>query len=74
MRNGRPQPYSDVDVAVVSPAFGRDSVAETATLMEFFDDTELIIEVRAYSRQEYENAVPGTFLHDLVITRGIRIA
>lgn len=71
---GRPRSYSDVDVVVISPAFGHDIVAETTKLMEFFDDAELIIEPRAYSRQEYENAVPGTFLHDQVITKGIRIA
>ncbi|MGQ9533392.1 MAG: hypothetical protein ACUVTQ_11430 [Desulfotomaculales bacterium] len=67
-------PYSDVDVAVASPAFGRDPVAEAVMLMEFFDDGEMIVEPRAYSREEYEAAAPGTFLRDEVIGRGLRIA
>lgn len=71
---GDPKPYSDVDVAVISPAFGRDIVAETVMLMEFFDDGEMIVEPRAYSREEYEAAAPGTFLRDEVIDKGLRIA
>lgn len=71
---GRPKPYSDVDVIVVSPAFGRNIVAETVMLMEVFEDQDLIVEPRAYSREEYEAAGPGTFLYEEVIKKGVRIA
>lgn len=71
---GRPRPYSDVDVAVVSPAFGRNVVAETVMVMEVFEDPELIVEPRVYSREEYEAAGPGTFLYEEVIKKGIKIA
>ncbi len=71
---GHPKPYSDVDIAVVSPAFGKNVVAETAMVMEIFDpDAKMIIEPRVYSREEFEAAVPGTFLHDEVIRKGIKL-
>ncbi|MEW6226581.1 MAG: nucleotidyltransferase domain-containing protein [Bacillota bacterium] len=70
---GHPKPYSDVDVAVVSPAFGRDIVAEAVMLMEVFEGEGLIVEPRAYSREEYDAAGPGTFLYEEVIKKGVRI-
>lgn len=72
--NGRPTPYSDVDVAVVSPAFGKNVVAEAVMLMEAFEDTGLMVEPWPYSRQELEEAGPGDFLYEEIIKKGIRIA
>lgn len=72
--NGTPGPYSDVDVAVVSPAFGVNVIDETVRLMEVFEETGLPVEPRAFSRDEYRAAGPGSFLHDEVIAKGIRVA
>lgn len=71
--NGSPKPYSDVDVTVVSPVFGHDIIKETVFLMELFEKTGLMVEPRAYSRDEFLRAEPGTFLHDEVIRKGYRL-
>lgn len=71
--HGSPNPSSDVDVAVVSPAFGRDVVAEAVMLMEAFEDTGLIVEPWPYSREEFTAAGPGSFLYEEVIKKGIPV-
>ena len=71
--NGQPGPYSDVDVMVVSPAFGKDLIKETVFLMEFFEKTGLMVEPRAYSRDEFLLSKPGMFLHNEVIEKGCRL-
>jgi hypothetical protein len=68
-----PKEYSDIDLIVVSPAFGKDIIGEGVALIEAFRDVSLLVEPRAYSREKYEAAEPGTFLHDEVIKKGIRI-
>ena len=70
---GRPGPFSDVDVSVVSPAFGGNLVQETVFLMEAFERTGLMVEPRAYSRDEFLKAQPGTFLYNEVIRKGYRL-
>lgn len=72
--NGRPKFYSDVDVAVISPEFGKNVVAEAVMLMEAFEDTGLMVEPWPYSREELQNAGPGDFLYEEIIKKGIRIA
>lgn len=71
--NGRPKFYSDVDVVVVSPAFGANIVQETAMLMELFEGTGLMVEPRAYSREEFKQAEAGSFLYEEVIKKGLQI-
>ncbi|HHY98662.1 MAG TPA: nucleotidyltransferase domain-containing protein [Firmicutes bacterium] len=71
--HGRPKPYSDVDVAVVSPAFGGDIIKDTVFLMEHFEKTGLMVEPRAYTREELRQAQAGTFLYDEVLKKGFRI-
>lgn len=71
--NGIPKYYSDVDLAVVSPEFGKDIIDETVKLMELYESTGLMVEPRAYSRQEFEESGPGTFLQEEVVKKGIRI-
>ena len=68
-----PKEYSDIDIAVISPAFGKDIIGEGVALIEAFRDVSLLVGPRAYSREKYEAAEPGTFLHDEVIKKGIRI-
>lgn len=71
--NGKQGPYSDVDVMVVSPAFGADLIRETVFLMEHFEKTGLMVEPRAYSRSEFLQAQPGTFLFEEVLQKGYRL-
>lgn len=70
---GKPKPYSDVDVAVFSPMFGNNIVQETVMLMELFENAGLMVEPRAYSRQEFAQAEVGTFLYEEVLKKGLRI-
>lgn len=69
--NGKPGPYSDVDIAVISPVFGKNIIAEGVMLMEIFEKTGLMVEPRAYSREEYQNAAKGTFLYEEIIRKGL---
>jgi predicted nucleotidyltransferase len=71
--NGKPTSYSDVDVAVFSPAFGNNIIHETAILMEIFEETGLMVEPRVYSSKELEEAEKGTFLYEEVLKNGLRI-
>ncbi|MCR4437337.1 MAG: nucleotidyltransferase domain-containing protein [Eubacteriales bacterium] len=71
--NGSPKYYSDVDVAVISPDFGKNYISETVFLMEAFHGTGLMIEPHVFSREEYLEAKEGTFLYDEVMQKGITI-
>ncbi len=71
--NGTPKYYSDVNLAVVSPEFGKDIINEAVKLMELYESTGLMVESRAYSSQELKESRPGTFLQEEVIKKGIRI-
>jgi len=71
---GNPKPYSDVDVAVVSPEFGKHYINETVFLMEAFESTGLMVEPHVFSREEYRQACEGTFLYNEVIQKGIVLA
>ena len=70
--NGNPKPYSDVDIAVVSPEFGKNYVKETVFLMEAFEKTGLVVEPHVFSREEYQLKDP--FLFKEVIQKGIVLA
>jgi predicted nucleotidyltransferase len=70
---GCPKEYSDIDLAVISPAFGNDIIEEGVMLMLAFQDVSIMIEPKVYSREDYESAEPGTFLHDEIIKKGIQI-
>lgn len=71
--HGHPKAYSDVDVAVVSPSFGGNIIEETVMLMEMFEKTGLMVEPRAYSRDEFKQAGVGSFLYEEVIKKGFKI-
>lgn len=71
---GNPKPYSDVDIAVVSPEFGKNYVKETIFLMEMFHETGLIVEPHVFSREELENTEKNSFLQREILQKGIKIA
>ncbi len=64
---------SDIDLVVVSPDFGKDIIGEGVMLMNAFEDVSAAVEPIAYSRKDYAEAEPGTFLYEEVIKQGIRI-
>jgi predicted nucleotidyltransferase len=67
--------YSDVDLAVISPVLGDNIISEGVMLMNTFDDAgkNIFTEPLIYSPDDLETAESGTFLHDEIIKKGIRI-
>lgn len=49
---GTAKPYSDIDVAVVSPRFGQDCVADRVELSSHVDKVDLRIEPHPYHPRE----------------------
>ena len=72
---GRATCYSDVDLAVISPVLGDNIISEGVMLMNAFDDAgkNIFTEPLIYSPDDSETAESGTFLHDEIIKKGIRI-
>jgi len=69
-----PKPYSDVDIAIISPEFGKNYVKETVFLMEVFGGLKLIVEPHVYSSEEFKHAQDDSFLFREIIQKGIKIA
>ena len=61
---------SDIDVAVISPDFGKNFLLEGARLTRLAIDVDPDISPRAYSSAELAAARPGDFLYDEVLTKG----
>lgn len=49
---GSPKPWSDVDVCVVSPVFGKDGYDEMVQLMKLTSSVENMIEPHPYSPKD----------------------
>lgn len=69
---GAPKPWSDIDVCVVSPQFGKDSFAESVYLTEVANRIDLMIEPHPYSPEDFKEKYDP--LADQVRKHGIRIA
>jgi len=61
---------SDIDIAVVSPDFGKDFFDECVLLKEISEKIDLAISPRAYSLDEYNNAKHEDFLYQEIIKKG----
>ena len=61
---------SDIDIAIISPDFGRDYVEEAIMLKEISEDINLDISPRPYSSEEYQNVKRGDFLYDEILVKG----
>ena len=61
---------SDIDIAIISPDFGRDYFEEAIMLKEISEDIDLDISPRPYSLDEYTNVIQGQFLYDEIISKG----
>ncbi|MBC7084296.1 MAG: nucleotidyltransferase domain-containing protein, partial [Firmicutes bacterium] len=67
---GQATPDSDIDIAVISPDFGKDYVEEAVMLKRISEDIDLDISPRPYSLDEYRKASRGQFLYDEILRRG----
>lgn len=61
---------SDIDIAIISPDFGRDYLEEAVMLKEISEDIDLDISPRPYSLNEYKRVKQGQFLYDEIISKG----
>lgn len=52
---GKPKPWSDVDICVVSPKFGKDSFEEQVFLQHLASDIEPLIEPHPLHPQELKD-------------------
>lgn len=68
---GRPKPWSDIDVCVISPQFGKDSFSESVSLSEIASRIDLLIEPHPYSPEDFREKYDP--LADQIRKHGIRI-
>ena len=61
---------SDIDVAVISPDFGKDFFDESALLKKISLKIDFDMSPRAYSSEEYKKAKEGDFLYQEIIKKG----
>jgi predicted nucleotidyltransferase len=61
---------SDIDLAIISPDFGRDRFGEALMLKKLTRGINLDISPRPYSVEQYQEARQGDFLFDEIIQKG----
>ncbi|HOP65178.1 MAG TPA: nucleotidyltransferase domain-containing protein [Spirochaetota bacterium] len=71
--NGKPDRWSDIDVAVISPDFGKDILEERFLLARLSYQVDPRLEVHPVSAFEFENESWKTIIHEIKTT-GIEIA
>ncbi len=64
------QEDSDIDIAIVSPNFGKDFFEESALLKKLSLKIDFDISPRAYSHEEYQQATEDGFLYQEIIKKG----
>jgi predicted nucleotidyltransferase len=68
--NGTSDQDSDIDLAIISPDFGKDSFDEAIMLRKLTRKINLDISPRPYSVKQYQVAEKGDFLYDEIIRKG----
>lgn len=68
---GQPGPWSDIDVAIISPDFGDDLFAAQLTLMKLAAATDERIEPRAFTPESFN---PNNPLASEIQETGVRVA
>lgn len=53
--NGKMHLGSDIDICVISPAFGKDRQKERVQLMNLRDETTVLVEPHPYSPSDFQN-------------------
>ena len=72
---GTPRPYSDIDIAVISPDFKGKKIFEIqATLARLLSQYLSVAEVIGYSSDEFRTASPETFIGEIKRTGRILYA
>lgn len=61
---------SDIDVAIISPDFGKNYMEEMRLLLKIADKIDFMISPDPYSVEQYENAKQGDFLWQEIIQKG----
>jgi uncharacterized protein len=61
---------SDIDIAVISPDFGKDFLRESVLLKKISMSVDYDISPRPYSLEEYHNAKKDDFLYQEIIKKG----
>jgi predicted nucleotidyltransferase len=61
---------SDIDVAVISPDFGKDKFEEAILLKKISEEVYLGISPEPYSIEEYKQASQNEFLYQEIIKKG----
>lgn len=66
---GKARPYSDIDIAVISPSFqGKTLLKRQELLGEAAYPLQEPIEPLGYTPGEYKNATPASFLAEIIST------
>lgn len=67
--NGKAKPYSDIDIAVISPSFeGKGILKRQELLGEAIYPLQEPIEALGYTPKEYKNVAPASFLAEIIST------
>lgn len=66
--HGKPRRASDIDLAVISPDFGKDPIEDMYLLSRLRAEASWDVEALSYSLQQYENCEKGSFLHEIIRT------
>lgn len=60
--------HSDIDIAVVSPDFGKDVLADLQLLAKLRRYADYRIQALAYTPDQVARPMQGTFLHEILTT------
>lgn len=64
--NGQPNEYSDIDLAVFSPDFGKNKILELQLLSKLSWDVDESIEAIPYSVDKLINPKPSSFVYEIL--------
>lgn len=66
--NGTPHEFSDIDLAIFSPDFGKSKLKEMQLLSKVAWDVNESIEAIPYSSEKLNTIDPATFVHEILRT------
>jgi len=64
--HGNPKDYSDIDIAVFSPDFGKNPLEETTFLFKLRRKIDTDFEPLAYSDNDLYNYTPADFVYEII--------
>ncbi|SDC42337.1 MULTISPECIES: nucleotidyltransferase domain-containing protein [unclassified Candidatus Frackibacter] len=66
--NGNPHEYSDIDLAIFSPDFGKNKLKELQLLSKIAWEVDSSIEAIPYSSDKLNTSDPTTFVYEILET------